>query len=247
MWSIRVTAHVCMEGLNGATNLYYSIEACEEDQADTGNQEIMENVRISTDHLEIRNSLGEKIEDVVVFMESVEECQSECKSRNGKDKEGICGAWSYDKEEEDCYIHNVESCCGQRGKQEKNPSFVSGYRCTVCWSTKEGTDCPCSIEERNSATSFSGHTSGGARETTHLTSGALLEVQCTKSNPDPCACRRGKRKGKKKNTKRCLRPLCKHEDKNPNGTCEQAVRCRSRGKTLDELLEPSSVTKHCFN
>ena len=65
--------------------------------------------------------------------------------RNGK---GGCGAWSYDKEEGDCFIHNVDACCGQFGKQEKNPNFTSGYSCNICWSTKKGTDCPCSADDR---------------------------------------------------------------------------------------------------
>ena len=65
--------------------------------------------------------------------------------RNGK---GGCGAWSYDKEEGDCFIHNVDACCGQFGKQEKNPNFTSGYSCNICWSTKRDTDCPCSADDR---------------------------------------------------------------------------------------------------
>ena len=61
---------------------------------------------------------------------------------------GTCGAWSFDKENLECYMHTVESCCGQFGKRETNPNFVSGYVCRDCWSTKAGTDCPCGLGER---------------------------------------------------------------------------------------------------
>ena len=66
---------------------------------------------------------------------------------------------------------------------------------------------------------------------------ALLRVDSIKNNVDPCACRRGKRRGNKKCTRRCLKPRCKDDD-NPDGTCEDFNRCRARGKTLNEILLP---------
>jgi hypothetical protein len=30
----------------------------------------------------------------------------------------VCGAWSYDNFEGVCYLHTVDSCCGQLGKRE---------------------------------------------------------------------------------------------------------------------------------
>ena len=39
---------------------------------------------------------------------------------------GKCGAWSFDETKGVCYLHTVDSCCGQREKQETNPQFTSG-------------------------------------------------------------------------------------------------------------------------
>ena len=39
---------------------------------------------------------------------------------------GKCGAWSFDETKGICYLHTVDSCCGQREKQERNPQFTSG-------------------------------------------------------------------------------------------------------------------------
>ena len=61
----------------------------------------------------------------------------------------MCGAWSFDTVEEVCYIHTVDSCCGQFGKRVKDSEWISGYACYKCWSTLEGTECPCPVEERN--------------------------------------------------------------------------------------------------
>jgi hypothetical protein len=47
-----------------------------------------------------------------------------------------------------CYLHTVDSCCGQFGKKEANLDWTSGYVCPRCWSTLSGTDCPCAIDER---------------------------------------------------------------------------------------------------
>ena len=67
---------------------------------------------------------------------------------NFKTRPGLCGAWSFDNAEGKCYLHTVDACCGQFGKQEANPDWISGYVCPHCWSTKGETDCPCTINER---------------------------------------------------------------------------------------------------
>ena len=38
----------------------------------------------------------------------------------------MCGAWSYDNFEGVCYLHTVNSCCGQFGKRKNNTS--KGYK-----------------------------------------------------------------------------------------------------------------------
>ena len=50
----------------------------------------------------------------------------------------MCGAWTYDALNGKCFLHNVDACCGQRDKQEKDPGFISGYACPQCWSTRQG-------------------------------------------------------------------------------------------------------------
>jgi len=214
---------------------YKSSEACTKKQDNVGNEYLLENIRIISDVLEVRNKKGEKIDDSIFFMETREECQAQCKSSKGS-----CGAWSYNKEDQECYLHNVNACCGQFGKREINYKFVSGYLCNVCWSTKNGTDCPCTAEERNPKEDESGHTSssGGAVDPTYLTSAGSLSVHTINTPADPCACRRGRRRQTNKCTKRCLKPRCKDPMVNPEGTCEDTPRCRNFGKTLDDLMLP---------
>ena len=72
-----------------------------------------------------------------------EECQTICKSLSPQ-----CGAWSFDTVNLKCFIHTVNSCCGQFGKREEVTEWISGYSCEKCWSTKRNTDCPCSLKER---------------------------------------------------------------------------------------------------
>lgn len=211
---------------------YKSSEACEKKQDNVGNENLLENVRIITDILEVRNKRGEKIDDSIFFMETREECQAQCESSKGS-----CGAWSYNTEDQECYLHNVNACCGQFGKREKNYKFVSGYLCNGCWSTKNGTDCPCTAEERNPNKDGSGHSSGGgAVDPTFQTSAGSLSVHTINTPADPCACRRGRRRQTNKCFKRCLKPRCKDPVANPKGTCEDTTRCRHFGKTLDELM-----------
>ena len=86
---------------------------------------------------------------------------------------GKCGAWSFDETKGVCFLYTVNSCCGQREKQETNLQFTSGnasiilsrilcwhnfdkmltnliltsgYYCNHCWSTKN--DCPCDLKDR---------------------------------------------------------------------------------------------------
>ena len=58
---------------------------------------------------------------------------------------GLCGAWSFDAESKICYLHSVNSCCNQINKSIKAETFISGFVCPFCWSTKN--DCPCPEQE----------------------------------------------------------------------------------------------------
>ena len=62
-------------------------------------------------------------------------------------REGQCGAWSYNKIEEECYLHTVNANCGQLDKQEVDSDWISGYnQDNPCWSTRN--DCPCDVKRR---------------------------------------------------------------------------------------------------
>jgi len=130
--------------------VYYSYKACDSGNQDdnTGNEKTLRNVKI------IGNSYDQ------VYPDTIEECREACKSRIGE-----CGSWSFDSSEEICYLHTVDSCCGQFGKRERNSSFTSGYTCQYCWSTKANTDCPCSLKER-SEKPRTRHASGGDNQCT---------------------------------------------------------------------------------
>ena len=56
-------------------------------------------------------------------------------------RSGICGAWSFDTFEGECFLHTAYSCCGQFDKRQQNSNFISGYTCNKCWSTRN--ECPC--------------------------------------------------------------------------------------------------------
>ena len=60
----------------------------------------------------------------------------------------MCGAWSFDAESKICYLHSVNSCCNQINKSIKAETFISGFVCPFCWSTKN--DCPCPEKELRS-------------------------------------------------------------------------------------------------
>ena len=64
-------------------------------------------------------------EDLELDSETSEECKEKCSSMIGE-----CGSWSFDSSEGICYIHTVDSCCGQFGKRED----VSGkeFSTTFC-------------------------------------------------------------------------------------------------------------------
>ena len=68
----------------------------------TGNEAILEGVKISG-----------SAEDLELDSDTSEDCKEECTSRIGE-----CGSWSFDKSEGICYLHTVDSCCGQFGKRE---------------------------------------------------------------------------------------------------------------------------------
>jgi len=132
--------------------VYYSYDACNASSQDdnTGNEAILKGVKI------IGNSYDQ------VYPETSEECKEACKSRCGE-----CGSWSFDNSEEICYLHSINSCCGQFGKREKNSDFTSGYNCQRCWSTKANTDCPCSREDEVEAQwCGTAHSSGGDNQCT---------------------------------------------------------------------------------
>ena len=57
-----------------------------------------------------------------------------------------CGAWSFDASTNHCYLHSVDACCGQHEKREEASSWISGYYCPECWSTRN--ECPCTLYDR---------------------------------------------------------------------------------------------------
>jgi len=114
-----------------------SFDACSPDNIpnnNTGNEAILEGVKITSD-----------TEDLIFDFETSDDCKEECLSRKGD-----CGSWSFDNSAGICYLHTVDTCCGQFGKRKSISGFTSGYACKYCWSTKPNTDCPCSniIEEQ---------------------------------------------------------------------------------------------------
>jgi len=131
--------------------VYYSSDACKAKSQDdnTGNEESLEGVKITGDN-----------EDLEFYFETSADCKKACSSRKGQ-----CGSWSFDKNEGICYLHSVDSCCGQFGKRERNSGFTSGYTCQYCWSTKANTDCPCSIKDRSQRSEIA-HSSGGDNQCT---------------------------------------------------------------------------------
>jgi len=203
-----------MDNFDG--ELFRSSEACTKTQDNTGNEAELKGIKILNDRL--RNIENGTLTDELTFiMEDSTACKAECDSRKGQ-----CGAWSYDKKELICYLHTVDSCCGQFGKREINEDFVSGYACNACWSTKSGTECPCSVEDRLGTSSIK-HCNGCAKPSIHNGPGALLAVIPTKLNPDHCKCERRFIRGRC----RCIKKQCKNDTDNQNGTCTDQRRCRA--------------------
>jgi len=210
-----------IENIWSDKEIWYSNEACVADYQDdnVGNQELLEGIKIKGDRiLEVADNgidLGPELE---FDMEDWEECQGECLARQGN-----CGAWSFDKEEESCYLHTVESCCGQFGKRARDPNWVSGYVCHKCWSTKRGTDCPCPIEERTMAPKTA-HGAGG-RAPLHATSSGSLTVQSVNVARNACKCKpRRTQRGRIK----CRKPFCA-EPGDEKG-CQDKRKCRLKRK-----------------
>jgi len=216
-----------------------SSDACENtDKISTGNEEILEWVRITKDYLNGVETIKETDENgnLVALKNGAEtnltayatetgdyrDCIKICKSMCGK-----CGAWSFDESELKCYFHTVDACCGQTLKQEKDNNFLSGYFCNQCWSTKGA--CPCSLEERlktyptdcKGVNEFSNDDEGA--KTPDLTSSAAKLI-ITENGKKADACENVRRKLRR----RCftLKPQCKDPITNPNGTCEDKQRCR---------------------
>jgi len=208
---------------SGGKEILYSYEACEAKQDDRiGNERVLQGVKITGDRIreaEVRNNevigLGEEIS---FFYEEWEECQDECLSRQGQ-----CGAWSFDKEEETCYLHTIESCCGQFGKRKRNSNWISGYACHKCWSTKRGTDCPCSQKERQQGIVI--QQGAGGKAPLHATSSGSLTVQSVNVAKNACKC---VPKRTKRGRIRCRKPYCaKPGDKEG---CKDKRKCRLKKK-----------------
>merc|ERR1711935_65164 len=212
--------------LKNKTEFAKSWKACEsEEQHNIGNEEMLQDIRITTDFLQfgtIDNNGIEQLEGNLTFdAESTEECRQECESRQQ------CGAWSYDSEMFLCHLHTVDGCCGQFDKREPAIGFTSGYICKSCWSTRG--ECPCSAEERlpKDGTAQSGpQTTGtGAKVPKHVTSTGEVFISLTEDGgEDLCKC--VYRSFPKRLLPRCGKPVCKHPENNPDGKCEDERRCR---------------------
>jgi len=148
-------------------------------------------------------------------------CQEECKARCGK-----CGAWSFDDLNGICYLHTADACCGQVVKRQSDANFISGYNCQQCSSSHN--DCPCSLKQRIRGGVDCAAVEQGSGGTTpqYLSSSGKLEIHRINSNVDPCACEKRTFKRRRISKCRCVKPQCKDEFTNPNGTCEDKRRCR---------------------
>jgi len=195
-----------------------------------GNEEKLSGVKIIHDFLHVYKCAnnGSCVEDentpLTFNFDEAQECLEECHAKCGK-----CGAWSFDETKGVCYLHTVDSCCGQREKQETNPQFTSGYYCNHCWSTKN--DCPCDLKERlkvpltEECKGVNQHSNEGAVTPQLTSSVGLLRVDEIELNIDLCAPEW--RTFKREPFCRDVKPQCKSA-KNINGTCLNPWRCRSR-------------------
>ena len=197
------------------SEIYYSYEACEARKQDdnVGNEKVLRGIRIIGDNIKSLNDDNTLGEDLELWLEdsTYEACKAECELRNP-----TCGAWSFDTFEEVCYLHTVESNCGQLGKRQRDSAWISGYSSNnKCWSTKAGTDCPCSVEDRLKVQEVQQGAGGSAP--LHATSSGSLTVQSVNVALNKCKCipkrtRRGRI--------RCRKPICK------KGGCEDERKCK---------------------
>merc|ERR1711976_1012296 len=212
--------------------IFKSKMACKSNiKFDTGNEEVMLGTKIIRNHLhEVKQIIsGDTItidpiakEPFVVYTETHEECMEECHLRCGQ-----CGAWSYNDAEGECYLHTANACCGQKGKEESNSDWISGYFCIKCWSTEAGADCPCSLQKRleGQLGCSLAQSSGAADDPQYNNPTGLLEVHTIKVKEDVCACQPKviKRRGRRRI---CQKPKCYDIGLNPEGKCKDQRRCR---------------------
>jgi len=231
--------------------IFRSRKACQSKiKMDTGNNEIMEGVKIVGDYL---NGVEETIDidkntvtldstknvPLVVHADNNTECREECQNRCG-----MCGAWSFNEEELQCYLHTVDSCCGQKGKQEESLGWTSGYYCAKCWSTGPGDECPCSLKERHSIPGCSIAQSAGANKPEYGSPSGELKVFSIPINEDKCACEpwTSKITGRRK----CIKPVCHDSFLNPCGKCTDLRRCRTpKSKYVNHYLKKYGDPKNC--
>jgi len=222
--------------------IFRSKEACNSDNIgnalDPRNQKVMEGIKITGNELfqpvVERVGKGKKaklvtkyneFEQIYFWMDTAEECREECEARCG-----MCGAWNYNIDDGECKLHTVDACCGQKGNEVASSSHISGYVCTKCWSTEAGTDCHCSVEERQkgpvgcSGIAQNGQTgTGSGQYGNHTSATGSLEVQEVNNfKRDPCKLVLATIRGKK----RWIKRPCNDKEKNPCGPCKDVRRCR---------------------
>ena len=115
-----------------SNGVYWSEEACQGGgTADViGNELFLPGYKIISDRLPSNEGGGG------FKTPSAEACQTECYERVG-----ICGAWSFNVNNQKCTLHSVSACCNQFGKRRAADTYMSGYICPHCWSTRN--QCPC--------------------------------------------------------------------------------------------------------
>jgi len=189
--------------------VYYSYEACDEKKQDrVGNEEFLDGVKITKDQMRvIKDNEVDLGEELTFYMNTHQECADECKFRSG-----LCGAWSFDKNEEECHLHTINVNCGQFGKQASDSNWISGYnQFNPCWSTKN--DCPCDVAARQKKPGTA-HAAGDGSTPLHA-SGAVGKV----NSNNKCQCKSFKtRRGRT----RCRKPACAKDG------CSDERKCRKR-------------------
>jgi len=182
--------------------------ATQKNDENVGNEEFLDSVRITKDLMRIVEDNGVDLgEELTFFVNDHDECATECRLRAGS-----CGAWSFNKNEEICYLHTVNANCGQLDKREANSGWISGYnQNNPCWSTKN--DCPCDVKARQKVPGTAHSTDGN--DTPLHASGALGKV----NSNNKCQCKSFKtRRGRT----RCRKPACSKDG------CSDERKCRKR-------------------